>query len=575
MNPECFLRVLPLFLAMLILYTPAYTVVSPPSLLVLANSVDYSLAGGLFDYLEAEGVNYTLIQLPGDELNPECLDEDMARFDEVKAGYRVILILGGHKAYGCVGFIVGGILNESEKRTLEREGSVAVFVKRDVWAEGQTVLVAAGNTRNETCEAHLYCREMVRDIVKYTLLYVIPHDLDGYPDPYSVWEPPGSDFNNVTVPGGYSSRVWLIEGETFVVAAVLDMGTEDKAIGAYRNLSRGHNETSIDIGEEGFYDEENSSLGTVGFRLVGFRRGRCVAIVGGGILSNTSTPPSRSLLTDLARRIDDELQHNIRCVFEGDIALILSVQAVPPVRHGGGELQAPIGAPVKVTSKTIKVNMIGAGANQGKRYVGYIKLRFNVSEIGRAMECPEGCPYLEVRVYIMEIHIDKKADDGDDRLFRDGCDPMIGGTINLYFKCHGELLEAKQLRFVTAQLRGLDGKGHTITEFYNGRTMYSIRKYINKTTGCADEITVTCDLLLRDSDDGDLADILNVIVSLALKKAGAGKAAGAVPKQINTLKKKGRDTTGPKPFQILRSISGNDVGEAHLEQPTKIYPPEE
>ncbi len=543
-----------LTLIMLIIHMPVGRNAPQDELLIVANTVDAALAGSLLSYLDGEGVGYTLMQLPGDESNPECEDVDLSMFGEARSNYRVILILGGHRAYGCVGSIVESLLNESEKEILERRGSVAIFIRYDVWAQGQTVVVAAGNTRNETVEAHQYYKDKLREMLKYTLLYVIPEQMPGYPQPYSIWEPPGSEFNGEQIPGGYAARVWVREGVSLIAAVTWDMDMEEKAAQLYQTLMDGHNQTFIDVGEEGFYMEENSSLGTVGFRLIGFRRGSIVVMVGGGVLCNTSTPPSRSLLEKVAAEIDGGIQHHISVYASADIAVYIANRQMQAGRPAPPPIRMPLQA---VKSKTVKVDL-----KKDKTIVGYLKLRFDFTEIkGMMEECPENCPYMEVRIYIVEIHINKGADDGDDRFFRGCGDQMVGGVITLYFKCAGEILVIHEVKFVTGELAYV----------CEGETK-SIEKFINTVKGCADEITVTYDLLMRDNDGGDVADILNVVATTVLSKAGKKNAAGMVNKALEALRGKGVDTTGPEPFKILRQRPGNDVGEAHSTAETQIYP---
>jgi len=546
-------------LMMLITYMPIARSASPTELLIVANRVDASLASDLLNYLDGEGISYTLMQLPGDESNPQCKDEDLERFNEARTNYTVILILGGHRAYGCVGSIVAGLLNESEEELLERRGSTAIFIRYDVWAQGQTVIVAAGNTRNETVKAYQYYKDKLLEMLKYTLLYVIPEQVPGFPQPYSIWEPPGSKFNGEQIPGGYAARVWMIENNSFVVAVVWDMYTVEAAQ-AYQALTYDLNETPVNIGEEGFYAEENSSLGAVGFRILMFRRGSIIVLVGGGVLSNTSAPPSRSLIENVAMDIDSGIQRHISMYTSSDIAVCIvsmHIQAGKPARP-----------PIRMPAHAGKFKIIKADLRKGGKTVGYLKLRFNFTEIkGVMQECPENCPFIEVRVYIVEIHINEDADDGDYRcpLWGGGCgDQMVGGVITLYFKCKGEILAFHELKFVTGEL----------ADVCEGETK-SIEKFINIVKGCADEITVTYDLLMRDNDGGDVADILNVVVTTVLEKAGKKGAAGVVRKAIEALRNKGEDTTGPEPFKKLRERSGNDVGEAHSTQEIQIYPPQE
>jgi|Deesub1362B_J571_1020462.scaffolds.fasta_scaffold05958_2 hypothetical protein len=108
-------------------------------IVILANLIDYALATDLFEYLRNAG--YEVIHV---------LPEN---FDSYKSEKNII-ILGGHKAPEGVGEIVGDLLSAEQKAMLEKPGAVEMFTSRDIWAPGQRVIVLAGNTREETKQAH-------------------------------------------------------------------------------------------------------------------------------------------------------------------------------------------------------------------------------------------------------------------------------------------------------------------------------------------------------------------------------------------------------------------------------------
>ncbi len=113
-------------------------------IIVLANLIDYALASDFFEYLRSSG--YEAIHV---------LPEN---FDSYKTEKNII-ILGGHKAPDGVGAIVGDLLSAEQKSELEKPGAVEMFTFEDIWAPGQHVIVLAGNTREETKQAHRKYRQ--------------------------------------------------------------------------------------------------------------------------------------------------------------------------------------------------------------------------------------------------------------------------------------------------------------------------------------------------------------------------------------------------------------------------------
>lgn len=62
-----------------------------------------------------------------------------------------VVILGGHQAFGLE-WLISEILTEEEKQLLEQKGAQYIFVKSDVFLKGQTIIVVAGNEREDTYE---------------------------------------------------------------------------------------------------------------------------------------------------------------------------------------------------------------------------------------------------------------------------------------------------------------------------------------------------------------------------------------------------------------------------------------
>ncbi|KYK38091.1 MAG: hypothetical protein AYK18_17735 [Theionarchaea archaeon DG-70] len=105
---------------------------------VISNLFDRATADFLVTSLEKEGflVEYSTAC-------PSCME----RLKERKQ----LIILGGHKAQHT-GTLVDDILTEEEKRLLEVEGAQYIFVKTDAFSEGQTIIIIAGNEREDTLD---------------------------------------------------------------------------------------------------------------------------------------------------------------------------------------------------------------------------------------------------------------------------------------------------------------------------------------------------------------------------------------------------------------------------------------
>ncbi len=116
-------------------------------LIVVANSIDYKLATDLFDYLRDAG--FEVIHI---------FPEDFANYKKEKN----IVILGGHLAPEGTGEIVSDLLTSEQKAELEQKGAVKIFKFSNIYTLGQRITVLAGNTREETKQAHrLYRGELL------------------------------------------------------------------------------------------------------------------------------------------------------------------------------------------------------------------------------------------------------------------------------------------------------------------------------------------------------------------------------------------------------------------------------
>jgi plastocyanin len=128
------------------------SVVSPakPTIVVLANDIDFDLAGEFFGFLENRGIE-TIRAMAGD-------------FDQYKSE-KFIVILGGPDAYDGVGESVQEILTESEQSTIREKGNRRMYVKINPWSRlpGQRVTILAGSDRTQTKIAHEENREQVTE----------------------------------------------------------------------------------------------------------------------------------------------------------------------------------------------------------------------------------------------------------------------------------------------------------------------------------------------------------------------------------------------------------------------------
>jgi len=123
----------------------AYEVASIQITLV-ANTVDYGLASEFINFLKMNNVMITEISAPD--------------FPDHQSD-KIIIILGGPDAYDGIGFIVKNVLDSNEIDLLREEGSSAMFIKTNVWRDGQLIIVLAGNDRDLTRKAWMDNKENV------------------------------------------------------------------------------------------------------------------------------------------------------------------------------------------------------------------------------------------------------------------------------------------------------------------------------------------------------------------------------------------------------------------------------
>jgi hypothetical protein len=109
-----------------------------PLVVVLANSIDYSNSLGLITLFRKNGF--------------EIFHNTASLFHNCKQS-KLIVVLGGPDAPEGVGEIVREILTEDEQNSVRSPGAKLVFVKSNVWAGDQKVIVLAGADRKLTLVA--------------------------------------------------------------------------------------------------------------------------------------------------------------------------------------------------------------------------------------------------------------------------------------------------------------------------------------------------------------------------------------------------------------------------------------
>ncbi len=115
---------------------------------VLSNDIDWNIKGQYIkEHFEKMGATVT-------RAKPE-------EFETYKKN-KIIIILGGPKAYDGVGEYVKQVLDENEQEKVIN-GKQGIFIKRDVWERGQIVIVLAGKDRYQTGEKVLTYSEGVNE----------------------------------------------------------------------------------------------------------------------------------------------------------------------------------------------------------------------------------------------------------------------------------------------------------------------------------------------------------------------------------------------------------------------------
>lgn len=114
-------------------------------IVVIANSIDGALAQELYWLLDTAGV--------------EVIPASGVTFQS-HATERFIIVLGGHHAPEGVGQIADFLLTDEEKNLLlKSNNSSFLFVRTDVWAKKQVVLIFAGYEKEQTQLAWMQNKE--------------------------------------------------------------------------------------------------------------------------------------------------------------------------------------------------------------------------------------------------------------------------------------------------------------------------------------------------------------------------------------------------------------------------------
>lgn len=131
------------------------------TIVVLADSKDYSSASGLIDFFKAMDLQVIHVKA-----------SDLANYKS----YGLIIILGGSYSEEGVWDIIWEVLTREEWEHVSASGNGATYLKKDVWAKGQQVVVYAGSNRDQTEEEWVQTLTPPPDInlTRPTLIYTLP-----------------------------------------------------------------------------------------------------------------------------------------------------------------------------------------------------------------------------------------------------------------------------------------------------------------------------------------------------------------------------------------------------------------
>lgn len=408
-----------------------------------------------------------------------------------------------------------------------------------------------------------------------TPLDAIPLQLEGFPDPISASFDSTEPLDGVQIPGGYAGREWVAD-KKFVVALVMDFESTENASQKLAEAKPGK-AVPINLGDEGYKAEDQLADNPLGFRLIMWRRDGFLAIVGGGILDVSETVVSEQVLMDLANNIDHAISNRAQPTGNLSFSLQEKTLSFTPASFGkasptlvpsanshlgkgriygvaqGRKAISSFHSPLGGKSVPVDLDLLLDGQPNGT-----LSLRFDVF----VYPGDEWCDELDVRIYITDIHLGS-LEDGDDALFRDGGDPIVGGTIDIEFCCCGTT-NIRSTRFRTGMLivNGLHENEHLRDALKNPKYEKFIAK-VGRYKQCKDTVPiVNYDLLVRDSDQDDIKELLETILRvIESAKPGLGNASENLR---NLLQDQEVDTSGEGVgFTAVREIDGHDLGEAH------------
>jgi len=120
----------------------AFACKGKPKMLLLANSIDYSLAGSFIDYFDSHGV--TVIHATAEQFNDQSYGYQQ---------YQTIVILGGQDAPEGIGEITKDLLDSDHQEFLKNGSNRGMFDEGDRWG-AESVVIFAGSDRYQTQKAH-------------------------------------------------------------------------------------------------------------------------------------------------------------------------------------------------------------------------------------------------------------------------------------------------------------------------------------------------------------------------------------------------------------------------------------
>lgn len=409
------------------------------------------------------------------------------------------------------------------------------------------------------------------------LVSAIPVALAGFDGPSTGQGGPGSAFNGVVLDGGFAGREWWSpEGDRFVLAAILDFGTEAEAGRRFQEIDLEGtvpSPTAPDarFGEQVFRD------GRTGARLLVWRRARFVIFAAGGRTSDTVEAPPEDLLTGLAQQIDRALAILKVRVTASPFRAAAAIES-----RESAMLQTRAAAVAGDTVSTTVTSNLNSAKGAHKK-IGEIDLRFDLTPVGPCageaicLGESEGrlpCDRWVAKVVLERISLNQDADDGDNWPSGDG-DMRVGGRITLHSNC-GKL-EDPFFEFTTGEVGDL-GPGGTLGRSNPDDELPKDLQIVPGLCACqGSKPRATWNLLVRDSDEGNFLDNITGVeglildaaetlgdlagLPLSLSKGAGGEGAAKGTKELkDKIGTDTEDTTGPSSFQKLRETKGDDVG---------------